>query len=139
MLLKRHLSVCFATLWWPSRPKYVISLTSNNTICVLTYFIFIFIFVCLNVYVLEVRKEDNYSELCNKKQTQNSSLVPVNGILVRRTQHSFVSRNFGNKNFVVTDRSHSRLEGLISLYFSQKIINKILAKMQNTCFNWSLL
>jgi len=47
-------------------------------------------FVSLNVYVLDIRREVNYSELCHKKQTQNSSLVPVNGILIRRAQYFFV-------------------------------------------------
>jgi hypothetical protein len=47
--------------------------------------------VSLNIYLFEIGREDHYSKLCNKKQTQNSSLVSVNGILIKRAQHFFLS------------------------------------------------
>ena len=92
-------------------------------------------FVSLNVYFLDIRREDSYSERCNKKQPQNSSLVPVNGILIRRAQRFFLSAILAIRNFVVINRRHSDLEGRFSLYFIQKIRNKIRFKMQNDRFN----
>ena len=51
----RHTQTIYSLLehlqnrWWPpSRPKHVVSLTSNKTSCVLTYFTFAFIFISTN-------------------------------------------------------------------------------------------
>ena len=65
LCVSRYLQTIFSLLellqtwWWPSRPKHVVSLTSNKTSCFFTYFTFIFIFMALTPTGIIIWDEPN--------------------------------------------------------------------------------